>query len=497
MNRKKRTYLGLLKDSIGLFIVAGFLLTGCDARKALTQKRIDAVEKGLMRAVFLKGLKPEKRALAERMPFYKVPGVSIAAIDKNKIEWVRAYGDQDILTRRPVTKDTLFQGGAFSQMMAAAAALQLAEKGKLDLQADLGPLLRSWRLPPAESGANIKITPFGLLTHSSGLSDQVFAGYAQDAPLPTLIQILAGEKPANNGPVWVPGRRSSVSQTRYSESGYVILEQLLADLTGKPFPAYVSETVFKPLGLTHSTFTLPLSDEDRLRAASGHLREGQPAKGRWNNYPEAAAKGLWTTPSDFASFLADLLQAATDEGGKILAPATARHMLSPQVEGYGFGFMVDGRDDDIHFSLLGKTNGYACSMTVYPAKGQAAVIMTNSDNGFVLIREIMCALAEAYDWPQYKPEEKPVLRLDPATTGLYVGRYEVHPNYVLDVAAEDYYLVIRPTDQAPTKFYAEGQTLFYAIDPYIRIQFMKNKQGLVDSLVLWQQDFELEAKKIR
>jgi len=497
MNRVKRTHPGPLKISLGLFIVAAFLLAGCDARKAQTRKRIDAVEKGLMRAVYLKGLKPGKMPLAERMPFYKVPGVSIAAIDRNKIEWVRAYGVQDILTRRPVAEDTLFQAGAFSQMIAAAAALQWAEKGKLDLQSDLGPQLRSWRLPPAESGAHIKITPFALLTHSSGLSDQVFAGYAQGAPLPTLVQILDGEKPANNGPVWVPGRRSSVSKTRYSEPGFVILEQWLADLTGKPFPAYVKATIFEPLGLTHSTFALPLSGEDRSRAASGHLREGQPVQGLWNNYPEAAAKGLWTTPSDFANFLADLLQSATDEGGKILAPAAARRMLSSQVEGYGFGFTVDGRDDDIHFSLLGRTNGYACSMTVYPAKGQAAVIMTNSDNGFVLIREIMCALAEAYDWPQYMPEEKPVLRLDPATYGLYTGRYEVRPDYVLDVTAEDYYLVIRPTDQAPTKFYAEGQTLFYATDPYIRIQFMKNPQGLVDSLVLWQQDFELEAKKIR
>jgi hypothetical protein len=135
-------------------------------------------------------------------------------------------------------------------------------------------------------------------------------------------------------------------------------------------------------------------------------------------------------------------------------------------------------------------------MVIYPAKGQAAVIMTNSDNGFVLIQEILCALAEAYKWPHYKPEEKTVLRLDPAIFQQYIGRYEVSPSYVLDVTQEDYYLVVRPTGQASTKFYAESQTLFYSTDPYVRIQFRSDKQGKFDSLVLWQLDFELKAKKI-
>jgi hypothetical protein len=67
----------------------------------------------------------------------------------------------------------------------------------------------------------------------------------------------------------------------------------------------------------------------------------------------------------------------------------------------------------------------------------------------------------------------------------------------LDVEVEDYYLVIRPTGQTPTKFYAEGQTLFYAIDPYVRVQFIRDSSGLCDRLVLWQQDYELEAKRIK
>jgi len=484
--------------SAGLALLIGLLFSACDAQKALTNKRIAGTEHGLMRAVYLKGLKAEKLTLADRMRFYQVPGVSIAVIDKNAIEWSRIYGEKDIQTRQPLTSDTMFQAGAFSQMMTAAAALRLAGEVKLDLEADIGTLLKSWRIPPtSESGSNPKITLRALLTHSANVSDYVFPGYAQGEPLPTLPQILGGEPSANSGPAWVPGRKSSALRTRYSEPGYMIAEQALIDAAGIPFPALMDAVVLEPLGLKNSTFAVPLPVELRARAATGHVREGQPVTGLWKNYPEAAAKGLWTTPADFAAFVLDLLRTAGGAPGKILSPEAARTMLSAQVESYGYGFVVEGKGDDILFNLRGKTHGYACFMTVYPAKGQGAVIMTNSDNGFLLIQEIMAGLSEAYGWAHYKPEEKSVLRLETAAYGEFAGTYEVDPGYRLEVTHEDYYLVIKPTNQAATKFYAEGQSLFYATDPYVRIQFLRNKAGDVEGLVLWQQDFELEAKKVR
>ena len=488
----------IVGKSAGFVLLAGLVFSACDAQKALTNKRIAGVEHGLLRAVYLKGLKPDKLALADRMRFYQVPGVSLAVLDKNAIEWSRTYGEKDIQTHQALTADTVFQAGAFSQMMTAAAALRLAGEGKLDLEADIGPLLKSWRLPPpSESPAKSKITLRALLTHSANVSDHVFLGYAQGEPLPTLPQILDGEPPANSGPAWVPARKGSALRTRYSEPGYMIAEQALIDAAGTPFPALMDAAVLGPLGLKNSTFALPLPDAFRARAATGHVRGGPPVTGLWQNYPEAAAKGLWTTPADFAAFVLDLLHAAAGAPGKILPPAAARTMLSAQAESYGYGFVVEGKGDDILYDLRGKTHGYACFMAFYPSKGQGAVIMTNSDNGFFLIQEIMAGLSEAYGWAHYKPEEKSVLRLDPGAYGEFAGTYEVNPNYRLEVTHEDYYLVIKPTSQAATKFYAEGQTLFYATDPYVRIQFLRNKAGEVEGLVLWQQDFELEAKKVR
>jgi CubicO group peptidase (beta-lactamase class C family) len=484
----------LLARAAGILAAAGLLTIGCNPQKELTRKAINAAERGLMRAAYLKGLRPETLSLRDRMPFYRVPGVSLAVIDGNRVAWARAYGEKDIQTHQPLTTDTAFQGGAFSQFVASVAALRLADQGRLAIDKGVNAQLRSWQIP--DGAQRSEILPRELMAHAAGLSDQVFSGYVQGEPFPSLLQILNGEPPANNGPVWAPPAHRFPTKVQYAESGYVVLQQLLEDVSSSPFPEFAQSSVFRPLKLTGSTLAVPIPEEVRSRAASGHLREGQVIPGLWRNYPEAAAKGLWTTPSDFAAVLCDLLRSATDGTGILLSPGMARYLLGPRIENAGFGFFVEGAGDDVNFNLRAKTRGYACYMTVYPAKGQGVVIMTNSENGFVLIQEILCGLSDAYRWPHFKPEEKAVLRLAPETYARFTGRYEIRPDYVLDVTLEDYYLVIRPTGQAATKFYAEGQTLFYSVDPYVRIQFLSDKAGRVESLILWQQDFELTAKKV-
>jgi len=484
-----------LEKITALVVLLALLVAGCNPQKSLTRKRIKSTEGGLLRAVTIKGQKPEKLGLEERMQFYKVPGVSLAIIDKKGIEWSKAYGVADVQTHELVAPDLPFQSGAFSQAIAAAVALHLAEKGTLDLDGDVAAYLRTWMFPPPAPGSKNKITLRQLLTHSAGLSGQVFDGYSAQEPFPTLPQVLSGEEPAKNAPVWTDFRPGS--RARASESGYAILEQILADVENKPFAVVAKEIVFDTLGMINSTFEILRPSGGPAKTAAGHTREGRIIEGGWSIYPESAAKGLWTTPSDFAVFFLELLKAAADSSSKILAPATARTMLSPQKENFAFGFSVDGSVDDINFNIRGKTDGFVCYAVFYPIRGQGAVIMTNSDNGMLLVEEILRALSAAYEWPHFKPQEKTLFRLDPPIIRQYVGRYEVNPDYVLDVALEDYYLVVQPTGQAPTKFYVEGETLFFSIDPFIRIQFLKDSQGRVTSLMLWQQDFELTAKKIQ
>lgn len=476
-----------------LGLVCGLLFPACETQKSLTKKRIDRVEKGLLRAIFFKGQAPGKMRLLDRMTFYRVPGISLAVFDKHGVEWSKSYGIKDVRTLEPVTADTLFQGGALSQSVAAAAVLRLVDSGHIGLDEPVNNQLRGWKIPPTAFTAGKGVTLRGLMTHTAGLPAQVFSGYPEGQPVPTLLQVLEGAKPASNRPIALDSEPGA--KMRATEADFVVLQKVMEDTAGKPFAAQIKEAVLEPLGMKHTTFEIPLPGAIRTQAASGHVRGGQAVDCGWNAYPELAAKGIWTTPSDLAVFIGEILGTAMSGSGKILTPASARAMLTPQVGGRGLGFMVDGAGADMRFHLQGRTRGFASSLVVYPDRGQGAILMTNSDNGFFLIDEILRAISEVYLWPDFKPEEKPLYRLDPAICAEYVGRYEVTPDYALDVRHEDYYLIIQPTGQAPTKFYVETQSIFFSVDPFIRIQFRRNDAGRVDGLVLWQQDFEQTARK--
>ncbi len=480
-----------------LLIVAALAvgaLGACWENKAsLTKSRIRKVEKGLLRAVYLKGQMPEKLPLEARMPFYKVPGVGIAVMDGNGLEWSKAYGVRDSRLFEPVTTETLFQAGAAGQPLAAATALKLVEQGRLRLESDVNAFLKSWKVPTAEGADKGPVTLRNLLAHAARFPVTPFSGHPRGGKIPTLMDILEGRADGYGpvapepGPGW-PGRPS--------EAGYAVLQQLLEDVSGMPFPALAKETVTAPLGLARTTFEEPLPDAALAAASSGHGRDGRPVEGGALVYPATAADGLWTTPVELLLFAADVLASARGQGGRILSPETARVMLSPQAGNAGFGVFIDGAGTDVRIHLRGRTGGFTAVLEIYPYKGQGAVIMANSDNGFLLSDEILRALSAAYEWPDFKPEEKAVYRIDPSITRQYAGRYEVTPEYALDITAEDYYLVIRPTGQAPTRFYVESETFFFSVDPYIRIQFLSDEKGRVTGLVLWQEDFKQEAKKI-
>lgn len=483
---------------VGLALAAAALasLAACDARAGLARKRARQVERGLQRAVYPQGLRPEKLRLEDRMAFYKVPGLSLAAFDQGRLEWTRARGVRDLRVESPLTPETLFQAGGLSALVTSILALQIGGDGLIGLDEDVRPKLRTWKFPPEFEPGPGGVSLRALLSQSAGLSDQVLAGYGPDEPLPGLAEVLSGLKPAHNGPLWVPPRRSARLEAWPSEAGYVVVQALVEDLTGKPFAVLAAERVFRPLGLKRTAFGPDLSEDVRSTAALGFLRDGQAVPGGAARYPESAAKGLWTTPSDYAAILIDLLAAAEGRPARLLGPEAARTLLRAQVENFGLGFFVEGRGEALHFRAAGATRGFACAMVVYPGEGQGCVVMTNSDNGDVLIEEVLAAFSEAYGWADFKPVEKPVLRLAPETYEEFRGRFEVVPGYILEVRPEDYYLIITPTGQAATRFYAEGQTLFYSTDPYVRIQFYRGADGRIDSLVLWQKDFRRDARRV-
>lgn len=490
-----RPYGSLFCRIFALFFLgpAWLFFGSCDTAETITSRRIKAVENGLLKAVVFEGENPERMKIEERLAYYKVRGVSIAVIDNYAIEWAKGYGEANTEKAEAVTPGTVFQAAQLSQLLTSAATLAFLDRENFGLDRPVNEYLNTWKLPESRLTREKKISVRQILSHCSGIISLQYEGNEFLADLPTLDELLRGEK-GGYPPVYADSIPEE--EMKYSEAGYAVVEKVLEDLSGLAFSDFMARTILQPLHMETSSFVRPLPEILYSKAAAGHTREGSPVEGKGNFYPVSAAMGLWTTPSELAGFAVELMKTALGLSQTVLSPDSAREMLSYQCGLRGLGPFIGDSGDNLHFYLDGKCRGFSCFVVAYPVRGQGAVIMTNSDNGEYLIDEICRALSDAYKWPHFIPEIKKYYRLDPSVYQLYEGIYEVNPEYRLNVTHEDFYLIIQPTGQAATKFFVENTTTFFSTDPYIRIRFVQDSQGHVTGLVLRQGDFKREAKKV-
>lgn len=391
--------------------------------------RIQEVENGLRPPVLVEGDKTW--SIAERMKHYGVPGLSIAVIRDSKIEWAKGYGLADVEGNKPVTPSTLFQAGSISKPVSAMGALVLVQEGKLSLTADVNGYLKSWKLPGNEHTAKAPVTLERLLSHTAGLTVHGFPGYAAGAPVPTVPQVLDGASPANTAPVRAdldPG-----TQYRYSGGGYTIAQLAMTDVTGQAFPALMQRLVLGPLGMKESTFDQPLPAALVPEAAAGYREGGAPVEGKRHVYPEMAAAGLWTTPSDLARFAVGVQKMLA--GGKgPLSKATIENMLTPRLDDYALGFAIRDDGDVKYFSHGGADEGFQAQLTASEKRGYGAVLMTNSDRGYLLMDEVMRSIAAAYYWEGYQIEAIRTAKVPPEQLAVLAGRYQLDADTILVVA---------------------------------------------------------------
>ena len=254
--------------SVVVIIAAAAALAGCGG-PAVEEPSVIDVENNLLPFTIIND-EPGYR-LADRMEHYKVPGVSIAVIQDASVLWIKHYGVTDVRNPVPVNESTMFNVGSMSKAVTSAVILSLARDGLVDLEAPVNDQLRSWTLPENEFTSQAPVTPLRLLNHSGGTVFSPGFPYPTEA-LPTLPQLLEGLPPARTAPIRVD--RVPGTTFQYSNPGYTVLRQLAEDVTGKPFAEVAAERVFEPLGMSHSTFVVPLSPGFLADAAMGHRADG-------------------------------------------------------------------------------------------------------------------------------------------------------------------------------------------------------------------------------
>ena len=435
--------------------------------------------------------------LTQVMKRYQVPGVSLAVIHEYSVAWSAAYGVLQAGQAAPARPDTLFQACSISKAVTAVAVLRLVQAGTLDLDTDVNQYLRTWKVPANETWQPT-VTIRQLLSHTAGINVPWFYGYHREQEVPSLEQILAGERPANS-----PGIRVSLlpgTRFRYSGGGYCILQQMLCDVRQQRFPDLMRDLVLQPAGMTNSTYEQPLPATHWSNACSGHRASGKPLAGGWHIMPEMAVAGLWTTATELARFSLELQSAYAGRTGQLLSTEMVHLFLSPQVRREPSGFMglgvwLDGDRDHARFGHPGDNEGFACYWTAWRQGGMGAVIMTNSDAGGELIADVLETIEQAYEWP--KGEDLPVAP-SPVRAPMIncTGTYQSESGTLCTISQVGNRLSLQLEGQNPGPLTAVTETV-YLLQPLDgEIVFLTDPEGMIHRLLLRQDGSELQAHKI-
>ena len=395
-------------------------LIGCtpesDEDRDSLAERIARIENGLQPVLQIQGDSIPNYNIEERMRELGIPGVSIAIINDGQLEWAKGYGFADSSENRKVTTETMFLAGSISKPVAALRAHQLTEEQVISLDSNVNTYLTSWNLPDNEFTATEKVTTRRILNHTAGLTVWGFPGYDKGDTVPSIIGVLDGD--GNTDAVRVykePGE-----SWMYSGGGYTIMQLLITDLEGKRFPEIMQSNVLDPLGMTASTFENPLPEQHHAIAATGYRVNGNEVEGKWPIYPEMAAAGLWTTPSQLILYAKEVQQIYQSQQDGLLKASTVNEMLTAGMNDHGLGPAITEHT----FGHGGADEGFRADLVAWKKQPVAVVIMVNSDNGRI-IREIKLSIAQEYGLPGIEPVKRTVQELSNEELQTFTGKYNI------------------------------------------------------------------------
>ncbi len=450
------------------------LISNCFAQKDNEiLSEIIAIENGLVKNIQIKGDSIQKFNIQERMDFYKVPGVSIAIVENGKIKWTKGYGYANTESGTKVDANTLFQAGSISKPVAALSALKLFENDSLELNKDVNYYLKNWQIPENEFTKTEKVTLEKLLTHTAGMTVHGFPGYQQTDNFPELIDVLNGN--GNTAKIVVDTIPGSI--WRYSGGGYTVMEKVVEDVSGLSLEDYMSKNILLPIGMKNSTFQQPITKEFQGNISASYDGNGKLIKGLWHNYPEQAAAGLWTTPSDLALYCIEIQDILKGKKDGVLTKETVERMLTKHQNDWGLGPSLRYEKDSLIFAHGGKNAGFTNDMVAYAYQSNALIVMTNADNGGNLISEIKNAVSEYYNWSISQLKTIEVIELSETALKQFMGKYEFkEQSLILEVQLKGNKLFLTNTPIGDLNLTPMTETQFIDIESGTVIEFLVDEK---------------------
>jgi CubicO group peptidase (beta-lactamase class C family) len=442
----------------------------------------------------------------ELMERFNVPGISIAVIHDFEIHWAKGYGIADVETGAPVDTETMFQAASISKPVAAMGVLRAVQDGLFTLDDDINDILTSWTLDGGELTRDRPVTPRGLTSHTSGLGDGFgFPGYDPSDPIPTVVQIFEGQEPSNVGSLFM--ERPPMTLMEYSGGGVTLMQQALSDARGRPFADIMRDDVLGPIGMDRSSYQQPISPEHDRNAARAHSGEGEGRGAKWHVYPEMAAAGLWTTPSDLARFAIEVQLSSIGQSNRVLSRSVVQEMLSPVGVGdFAVGFTISKMGQGWYFTHGGSNWGFRATLLAHKIKGYGLAIMTNADQGGAVASELSRRIQMAYEWDSFAepaprgyrpPVERTDIQVDEEILATYVGEYHLSAEMSLTITLEDGQLKVQATGQSKFPLFAESEDKFFLRAVNAQVSFTKDAAGEVTGMILHQGGRDQSARKVR
>ena len=308
----------------------------------------------------------------------QIPGAAVVVIQDGAITHKAGYGYADIRSRTPVDPDvTRFRVASISKLLTATAVMQAVEQGKVDLNADVNTYLSTFKV-----GTNFPepVTLANLLTHTAGFDDR-YRGMAASlsAPAEVLSQHLARALP----PRVLPPN----AVIAYSNYGIGVAGQVVENVTGEEFSAYVAGHILQPLGMTSSSFGIPYPIPPTI--AVPYFRDGDEGgfrRGQLDQVRVGPAVDLITTAADMAKFmLVQLNKGAYGEGQQLLAETTIERMQSRHfanadgLDGWAYGFATGNRNGIDWIGHDGAWGGFCAQLVLHPGSRSGFFVVYNGE----------------------------------------------------------------------------------------------------------------------
>ncbi|MEM7028045.1 MAG: serine hydrolase domain-containing protein [Chloroflexota bacterium] len=319
-----------------------------------------------------------------------VPGLSVALIRQAELVWAQGFGVKNVETKAPVTTDTIFEACSLSKVPFAYAALKLYELGELDIDAPLSQYLPA---PYFDGEPNDNpVTAGQVLSHTAGFPNWRPKSWSELGWPPAGVPLELH---------FTPGDHYS-----YSGEGFMYLQRVIEQLTGKTGEAFMQTQLLKPLGMERSTYVWADADDPDL--ASNHDYEGNLAQ-KFLRQDMISAASLHTTPTEYANFMTAMMNPSSENDAHLSSRSTDQ-MLSSQVQvndlapwhgdwpdgeivtdervSWGLGWGLQHHENSTSFWHWGDNFSATAFAAGFKEEGLGIIIMANSGNGYGLFEDV-------------------------------------------------------------------------------------------------------------